>query len=102
MPNSRNTFMLALAILLLSNAVCWWWAGEGAPKGEQAAKSAMARTLLLTDLALSTESRHTRNISLPEPIAPFQDFPAYHGHFPSSTFMQPPPYIFRISEAPKP
>lgn len=48
----------------------------------------IAKKLLLTDLCLSTESRHTRHISMPEWIAPFQDLPGYHDHFPSSSFFQ--------------
>ena len=53
----------------------------------------IARELMLTDLCLVTESRHTRHISLPEPIAPFQDVPGFYDHFPSSTFLQPPSRI---------
>jgi hypothetical protein len=53
------------------------------------------QTLLLTDLCVCTESRHTRHISLPEPLAPFQDLPGFHDHFPSSTFLSPPRYLFR-------
>lgn len=52
------------------------------------AKKQISRHFLLTDYCLTTESRHTRNISLPEPIAPFQDLPGYHEHFPSSSFFQ--------------
>ena len=52
-----------------------------------AQKKAIANRFLLTDYCLSTESRHLRHISLPEPIAPFQDLPAYHEHFPSSSFL---------------
>ena len=48
----------------------------------------IAQRLLLSDFCLSTESRHTRHISMPEWIAPFQDFPAYLEHFPSSSFYQ--------------
>jgi hypothetical protein len=54
----------------------------------QKEKSQLAKILLLTDLCLSTESRHVRHLSTPEYIAPFQDFPAYHEHFPSSSFLQ--------------
>ena len=50
----------------------------------------VAARFLLTDLCLSTESRHTRNLSQIELIAPFQDAPGYHDHFPSSTFIAPP------------
>ena len=46
--------------------------------------------LRLTDLCLATESRHTRNIALPDLMAPFQDIPGYYDHFPSSTFLKPP------------
>jgi hypothetical protein len=49
-------------------------------------KTLLGQRLLLTDLCLSTESRHTRNVALPETIAPFQDFAGYHEHFPSSSF----------------
>jgi hypothetical protein len=48
----------------------------------------LAAHFLLTDLCLSTESRHTRHLSQPELIAPFQDAPGYLDHFPSSTFIR--------------
>ncbi len=53
----------------------------------QKAKSKLATNLLLVDFCLSTESRHTRHFTMPETIAPFQDLPAYHDHFPSSMFL---------------
>ncbi|MBN1408774.1 MAG: hypothetical protein JW956_13335 [Calditrichaceae bacterium] len=49
--------------------------------------TAIASRFHLTDLSLSTESRHTRHLSQPELIAPFQDAPGYLDHFPSSTFI---------------
>ncbi len=49
----------------------------------------IASSFLLTDFCLSTESRHLRHLSMPEWVAPFQDFPAYHEHFPSSSFLKP-------------
>lgn len=51
------------------------------------AKRQIVQRFLLTDYCLSTESRHTRHIALPEIIAPFQDLPGYHDHFPSSSFI---------------
>ena len=48
----------------------------------------IAQKLVLSDFCLTTESRHTRHLSMPEWIAPFQDFPAYLEHFPSSSFYQ--------------
>jgi len=56
-------------------------------------ETTIVRELMLTDLCLVTESRHTRNISHVEPIAPFQDVPGFYDHFPSSTFLQPPSQI---------
>jgi hypothetical protein len=55
-------------------------------------KNQLVRSFLLTDYCLSTESRHTRHIALPELIAPFQDLPAYHEHFPSSSFFPTPKF----------
>jgi hypothetical protein len=49
----------------------------------------ISNSFLLTDFCFSTESRHVRHLSMPEWIAPFQDFPAYHEHFPSSSFFKP-------------
>lgn len=49
----------------------------------------ISKSFLLTDFCFSTESRHVRHLSMPEWIAPFQDFPAYHDHFPSSSFFKP-------------
>jgi hypothetical protein len=54
------------------------------------AKNALVKRFLLTDYCLSTESRHTRHISMPEWIAPFQDLPGFYEHFPSSSFFVPP------------
>ncbi|MCK5853485.1 hypothetical protein KAH27_10700 [bacterium] len=54
------------------------------------AEKRIAAKLHLTDICLSTESRHTRNIAFPlELCAPFQDIPGYFDHFPSSTFIRP-------------
>lgn len=65
-------------------------------------KRQIASRLLLTDYCLSTESRHTRHISMPEWLAPFQDVPGFHDHFPSSSFMRPilpkPDSSFRLPD----
>ena len=52
-------------------------------------KQRVLQRFSLTDYCLSTESRHTRHINFPEIIAPFQDLPGYHDHFPSSSFFKP-------------
>jgi len=63
-------------------------AGSPKPYGQG---RAIAARLLLTDFCFSTESRHTRHIALPELVAPFQDLPGFHDHFPSSSFYRPQP-----------
>ena len=63
-------------------------------KSERSLRKEIAQRLLITDLCLTTESRHTRNLSFPELIAPFQDLPGGLDHFPSSTFLQPPASTF--------
>lgn len=50
----------------------------------------IARQLLLTDLCLTTELRHTRHLSSADFLAPFQDFPGAPDHYPSSMFLQYP------------
>ncbi len=62
----------------------------------------IAAKLHLTDLCLTTESRHTRNIAFPlELTAPFQDIPGFFDHFPSSTFIRPQKTIINDNEAGK-
>lgn len=55
------------------------------------AKQAIVHRFVLSDYCFSTESRHVRHLSSPEWIAPFQDFPGYLEHFPSSSFFPIPP-----------
>jgi hypothetical protein len=55
---------------------------------EKQAKRNLATKLLLLDFCISTESSHTRHFTMPTILAPFQDFPAYYEHFPSSSFIQ--------------
>lgn len=77
-------FVLSLAIALLFLFV------TSKPKLQTLkSKRKLVNTFLLSDYCLSTESRHTRHLSMPELIAPFQDFPGYHEHFPSSSFISP-------------
>ncbi len=82
---------LLVAALLLHSAT----ASQDTARLEQ--EQRLVQSLKLSDLCLVTESRHTRHISLPEPVAPFQDLPGYHDHFPSSTFLRPPAYFGRTT-----
>ncbi len=62
----------------------------------------IAQKLHLTDLCLTTESRHTRNPAFPlELTAPFQDIPGFLDHFPSSTFIHPITEIIQGNEGVK-
>ncbi|MEM6299850.1 MAG: hypothetical protein AAF740_14265 [Bacteroidota bacterium] len=79
----RLHFFLGLIILELLLVVGVWAIGLWQ---EPSRNAQLSQRFLLTDPAFSTESRHTRHLSTPEYIAPFQDFPAYLEHFPSSSF----------------
>ncbi|MCF8482021.1 MAG: hypothetical protein K9H25_16470 [Rhodospirillum sp.] len=50
----------------------------------------MVADLGLTDLALFTEARYTRNPSLADLHTPFQDHPLALDHFPSGSLIGPP------------
>jgi hypothetical protein len=58
-------------------------------------KTKMISKLHLTDLCISTESRHTRHNSQFEPMAAFQDVPGWLDHFPSSTFLIPSDTLYK-------
>lgn len=74
-------FSLLLTLLLFFGALVLQ------RKHPQNLKARVARELLLTDLCLTTEARHTRRLSQPDVFTPFQDFPGGLDRFPSSTFL---------------
>ncbi|MDW7693203.1 hypothetical protein R9C00_00480 [Flammeovirgaceae bacterium SG7u.111] len=88
-----SRFFGFLLLLVLFTIATWGYAFFGKKRAGIEEKQQVARSFLLTDFCLTTESRHTRNIALPELIAPFQDLPGYHDHFPSSSFYQPDFYL---------
>lgn len=55
-----------------------------------AARAALVERLGLTDLALFTEARYTRNPSQADLHAAFQDHPFAIEHFPSGSLVAPP------------
>jgi Tfp pilus assembly protein PilV len=76
--------MAVLAVLLLS--------GQTAIRDRQsqrAAKRLLVNQLMLTDFALWTEARYTRNPSQADLFTPFQDFPSAIEHFPAGSIMAP-------------
>jgi hypothetical protein len=67
-----------------------------ARRGEQAAEASLAvsaglvKEFRLTDLCLFTEARYTRNPSMADFHAAFQDHPGALDHFPSGSLVSPP------------
>ena len=53
------------------------------------AKRMIVDRLMLTDFALWTEARYTRNPSQADLFTPFQDFPSAIEHFPAGSIMAP-------------
>ncbi len=95
----NNTFFIKRLLLLLSLLI---WGSLAALMGfhyfktpNYRPKQQLATKFLLSDYCLSTESRHTRHLNFPELIAPFQDVPGGHDHFPSSSFLFPNPSRFQ-------
>ncbi len=62
----------------------------GAAAVRQAETRALVAELGLTDLALFTEARYTRNPSLADLQSAFQDGPLTFEHFPSGSLVAPP------------
>ncbi|NJO00714.1 MAG: hypothetical protein HC880_02620 [Bacteroidia bacterium] len=92
LPLQLILFFLGMeALLVLSLA---WYARPQQAFKNLKAKQEILQRFLLSDYCLTTESRHTRHISQTEWMAPFQDLPAYHDHFPSSSFFQASPSLF--------
>ncbi len=72
------------SILLLSGQV-----GIRAQQPQRAARQMMVDRLMLTDFALWTEARYTRNPSQADRFTPFQDFPSAIEHFPAGSILAP-------------
>jgi hypothetical protein len=73
-----------ITILLLSGQ-----AGVQARQPQREAKRMMVDRLMLTDFALWTEARYTRNPSQADLFTPFQDYPSAIEHFPAGSIMAP-------------
>jgi hypothetical protein len=89
---------LAIAFVLTLGAAFAACLGDahvtGARRGaEVSAMRAMAGRLGLTDLALFTEARYTRNPSQADLHSAFQDHPLAIEHFPSGSLVPPPDEI---------
>lgn len=64
--------------------------GAAAARGERAR---LVRALGLTDLCLFAEARYTRHPALADRHAAFQEHPGALEHFPSGSFVAPPPFL---------
>jgi len=76
--------MAVISILLLSGEVV-----IRSKQPEREAKRNIVGRLMLTDFALWTEARYTRNPSQAALFTPFQDFPSAIEHFPAGSIMAP-------------
>jgi hypothetical protein len=90
-PSARFGAFLAVLLLLLLAMLAD--ARRLAPprQQEQAARAVLVQQLGLSDLALFTEARYTRHLSLADLHSPFQDHPLALDHFPSGSVVPPPP-----------
>jgi hypothetical protein len=85
-------FCLAGA-LLLGLAMVHSRLGEQAHEPTLAITARVVADLGLTDLCLSTEARHTRHPSQADRSTAFQSHPLALDHFPSGSFIGPPPAL---------
>lgn len=77
---------LLLLLLLAAHAS----RGEQAAVASRAVTAGLVKEFRLTDLCLFTEARYTRNPSMADLHAPFQDHPGAFDHFPSGSLVSPP------------
>lgn len=61
----------------------------GSRQGELREKRDIVKKLMLTDFALWTEARYTRNPSQADLFSAFQDFPSSMDHFPAGSIIAP-------------
>ena len=63
------------------------------PSPSRAEAESLTRTLGLTDLALVTEARYLRHVSLADLHSAFQDHPVALEHFPAGALIAPPAHL---------
>jgi hypothetical protein len=82
-------FFLTGMLLILVTVI------DASARQDLASKSLNSRAMLvselgLSDLALSTEARYTRHLTLADRHSAFQDHPTSFDHFPSGSIFLPP------------
>jgi hypothetical protein len=90
-------FRVYLLFLLALFGLMWVHAARGRAGAGPALqeKRQLVRRLELTDLCLSTEANYTRHLSVADFHTAFQDHPLSLEHFPSGSFLKPPPHLRR-------
>jgi hypothetical protein len=99
MTRRSRLFQSFLGVLLGLFALMWVHSAraraEAGPAIEK--KRDLVRRLELTDLCLSTEANYTRHLSQADFHTAFQDHPLCLEHFPSGSFLNPPPHLRRMN-----
>ncbi len=87
------------SVMILLSALLIGLLGYGdqvvsAPSGSRQQREALVRALGLTDLALCSEARYTRNPTQADLFSAFQDYPGAFEHFPTGAIILPDPVGF--------
>ncbi|MBF0344637.1 MAG: hypothetical protein HQL06_10460 [Nitrospirae bacterium] len=82
-------WLIKIEILLLIGLYIHSHFMVGLREREIYGKRQLVRELSLTDMALFTEARYTRDISQADMFTPFQDFPSSFDHFPAGSIIEP-------------
>ncbi len=90
-PRGSTLAAAALAVLTASGAVLVAVTlSQTHPAADRVAARDLAAALALSDVALFTEARYTRNPSLADLHSAFQDGPGSLEHFPTGSLVMPP------------
>ena len=92
-PSSLAAWLIGLLIVLFLASFADARRLAQKRAGEQAVRVELASRLQLTDLALFTEARYTRHLSLADLHSAAQDHPLSLEHFPSGSLMPPPAHL---------
>jgi hypothetical protein len=97
MTRRSRLFQVYLLFLLALFGLMWVHAARarGAAGPALQEKLQLVRRLELTDLCLCTEASYTRHLSQADLHTAFQDHPLSLEHFPSGSFLKPPPHLRR-------
>jgi hypothetical protein len=90
-----HRFLLLLAVQAIALALLFADASRRRSEGEAqiAARAGLAERYGLTDLCFFTDARYARHPGMADLNTAFQDAPLSLEHFPSGSFMAPPPHL---------